>query len=289
MSSRTDARDLVEASATGHALSGVAWLDAHFERSRVIYEAMVRAAGFEQGWRVLDAGCGPGGFLPLLATIVGPGGALTALDLDAENLATAEGRAAAAPLACPITFKQGSVTALPFDDDSFDAVWCANVSQYLTDDEFLEALAECRRVVRPGGLVAFKESHGLSGYYYPMEPALGWRLLDAMLRAGNVQARGVVRAAALRRWLERAGLRDVRQQEFPEETWGPLSQSEREGVTGMLRFFASVVEDLDIPEADRAYWRAQADPSHPDCITGRPDFYERSGYVLAAGRVPPAG
>ena len=44
---------------SGHALSDARWLDAHFEHSRVVYEAMARAVGLEPGWRVLDAGCGP--------------------------------------------------------------------------------------------------------------------------------------------------------------------------------------------------------------------------------------
>lgn len=262
----------IHATASGHALSGVAWLDGHFERSRAIYEAMAQAVVLEPGWRVLDAGCGPGGFLPTLAALVGPEGALTALDLDAENLATAEGRVAAAPLACPVAFRQGSVTALPFPDRRFDAVWCANVSQYLTDDEFLAALAECRRVVRPGGLVAVKETDGVSGHYYPMDPAVGWRALAAVLAAGQVQARGIVRAAELRRWLERAGLEEVRQRLFPEELWAPLPPAVREAEGMQLRFIALGTERADLPESDRAFWRAQVDPDSPDAIVNHPDF-----------------
>ena len=289
MADPSDGPTVAHATATGHALSGVTWLDAHFEQSCALYAAMARAVGLEPGWRVLDAGCGPGSFLPTLAALVGPSGSLTALDLDAENLATAEGRVAASPLACLVAFRQGVVTALPFPDAAFDAVWCANVSQYLTDDQLLAALAECRRVVRSGGLVAVKESDALMHFYYPMDPAIGWRMLDAQLRTGDVQARGVVRAAVLRRWLERAGLQEVRQQLFPEEQWAPLSPAEREGVAGMFQLFARQAERIDLPEADRAFWRAQADPAHPDCIIDRPDFYHRAGYVLAVGRVPAQG
>jgi methionyl-tRNA formyltransferase/ubiquinone/menaquinone biosynthesis C-methylase UbiE len=216
MADSGDLDTVLPATASGHALSGVDWRDAHFAHSRAIYEAMARAVGLQTGWRGLGAGCGPGGFLPTRAALVGPGGALTALDLDAANLAIAAGRVAASPLACPVAFRQGSVAALPFPDHAFDAVWCANVSQYLTDDEFATALAECRRVVRSGGLVAVKESDAPVGYYAPLDPAIVWRAHDALLRQGDVQFRGVVRAAALRRWLERAGLADARQQLFPE-------------------------------------------------------------------------
>ena len=288
MADHRDPTAATHATATGHALSDATWLDNHFACSRGIYEAMARAVGLESGWRVLDAGCGSGSFLPTLAALVGPTGALTALDYDAENVATAAHRAAAAPLACQVSFRQGSVTALPFPDGSFDAVWCANVSQYLTDTELMAALAECRRVVRPDGLVAFKESDGLSDTFWPMDPAVHHRLYDACVRGNLMEGPGVVRAAALRRWLERAGLADVWQRLFPEEYWAPLSPVERAGLGGVLRYLAVGSEEADIPQADRAFWRAQLDPAQPDALVNHPEFYKRGGYVLAVGRVPAA-
>ena len=47
--------------------------------------------------------------------------------------------------------------SFPFPDDQFDAVWCANVTHYLRDDDLRTAMAEFRRVVRPGGMVAIKD------------------------------------------------------------------------------------------------------------------------------------
>ena len=41
-----------------------------------------------------------------------------------------------------MTTQTGSVLALPFPDASFDAVWFANVSQYLSDDELAKALVD---------------------------------------------------------------------------------------------------------------------------------------------------
>lgn len=257
MDDQRDSDSALQSSATGHALASAAWLDAHFDGSRAIYEAMVAATPFASGWHVLDAGCGPGSFLPALAGRVGPTGALAALDLDAENLAVAEQRVAASPLGCPVTFAEGSVTNLPFPDDAFDAVWCANVSQYLTDDEFREMLAEFRRVVRAGGIVAVKESDGVSEHYDPIDIGLFRRLNLQGLAQGNVQARGVIRAAILRRWLERAGLRDVWQRVYLEESWAPLTDRERQGVSAMLRYLAAAAERVAIPEEDRAFWRTR--------------------------------
>lgn len=47
----------------------------------------------------------------------------------------------------------GSATDLPFADDSFDAGWTMSTLMHLPGDEMVTALAELRRVVRPGGLL----------------------------------------------------------------------------------------------------------------------------------------
>ena len=61
------------ASSTGQALTASGWLDTHFEACRPEYEAMLDSVGIEPGWRVLDAGCGSGTYLPLLTKLEGAG------------------------------------------------------------------------------------------------------------------------------------------------------------------------------------------------------------------------
>jgi arsenite methyltransferase len=78
------------ASSTGQALTGADWLDVHFEAERPEYEQMVRSVGIQPGWRVLDAGCGGGSFLPLIAEAVGPVGRIAALDHAPDNSARGE-------------------------------------------------------------------------------------------------------------------------------------------------------------------------------------------------------
>ena len=50
-------------------------------------------------------------------------------------------------------FVQGSATALPFEDDSFDALWTVWTVEHVPDPE--KAMSEMRRVVRPGGKIFF--------------------------------------------------------------------------------------------------------------------------------------
>jgi SAM-dependent methyltransferase len=269
---------------TGHALAEANWLDVHFEAFRPEYEAMLRTIGLEPGWRVLDGGCGSGSFLPLLAELVGPTGHVTALDVSPDNLARVDERVASGSFTCPVATRAGTVTALPYPDDYFDAVWSANVSQYLTDEELTAALAESRRVVRPGGLVAFKEGAGEHMSWYPADAAVLRRLLDANRRM-SVQAHGILRARGLRRWLERAGLTAVWQRTTLVERWAPLNPVERTYVGNLLAFMTKTAEQLPLPDEDAAFWRAQDDPASSNFLANHPEFYWCQGYVVAVGRV----
>ena len=133
------------ATSAGHAQSSSLWLDVRYETNRTAYEAQVHAVGLQPGWRVLDAGCGGGGaFLPLLVTVVGPHGRVEALDLAPENIAVVNERVVRSGLGAQVTAQIGSVLALPYPSGSFDAVWCANTTQYLSDAELAVALGELR-------------------------------------------------------------------------------------------------------------------------------------------------
>ena len=104
--------------------------------------------------RVLDAGCGAGRMLPLLAEL---GCVAEGVDLSREMVRRAQ---ADHP---EFATQVGSITDLPYDDCSFDGVF----SWYSTihgDDEALgAAVSEFRRVLRPGGLVlvAFQSGSGV--------------------------------------------------------------------------------------------------------------------------------
>jgi len=89
--------------------------------------------------RVLDAGCGTGGLLANLRTVAWRTG--VEISPDGIRLARTRGRA---PLV------QGSVSSLPFADESFDAVVSIDVLCHAAVDERL-AIAEAARVLKPGG------------------------------------------------------------------------------------------------------------------------------------------
>ncbi|MGI8857230.1 MAG: class I SAM-dependent methyltransferase [Thermomicrobiales bacterium] len=273
-------------SSTGHALAAVAYLDAHFAMCRPEYEAMAHSVGLQPGWHVLDAGCGRGSYVPIIAEMVGPTGAIAALDLAPENIASVEQSIAIWVLPTPVRAHLGSIVALPFPDDSFDAVWCANTTQYLTDDELATALGEFRRVVRPGGLVAIKEGTSQHLLYAPADPLVYVRLLDAV-RDRYVSIAGVLRSPQTRRWLEAAGLEAVWQRTTLIERWAPLDPFARERIIASLVGLAAIAlrDDVGIPKRDKRFWRGQRDPASPEHLVNQPDCYWCEGHVLAVGRV----
>ena len=277
------------ASSTGQALSGAGWLDTHFEACRPEYEAMLSSVGIEPGWHVLDAGCGSGGYLPLLAGTVGPSGQVHAVDLAPDNVAIVQERLAASrALPCPVEIRVGDFAALPYPDDRFDALWCANVTQYLGDEELEGVLEELRRVVRPGGVVAVKDVDVTLTRLYPADPFLVVHLCEASLRADpeDGHARGSLRGRELRRWLERSGLTHVRQRTSMIERWAPLRPVERRFFADWLAHLARLAGERGVPEGDLATWHELLDPGAPDHLVNRPDFYACEGQVVAYGRVP---
>jgi ubiquinone/menaquinone biosynthesis C-methylase UbiE len=90
--------------------------------------------------RLLSAGCG-GGDEPLAAA----GATGVGLDFSREQLAHATTNVPAAALV------QGDLTALPFADDTFDAVSALYSLIHVPVDDHETVLAEFARVLRPGG------------------------------------------------------------------------------------------------------------------------------------------
>jgi SAM-dependent methyltransferase len=103
-------------------------------------------AGLAPGARLLDAGCGTGGFLAGLASRR-PDLRLDGLEYDAEAAGLARDK-----IGPGLAVAVGSVNALPYADASFDAVVSADVLCHAGVDQAV-ALAEFRRCLRPGGLL----------------------------------------------------------------------------------------------------------------------------------------
>ncbi|OOF91399.1 hypothetical protein ASPCADRAFT_177418 [Aspergillus carbonarius ITEM 5010] len=110
--------------------------------------------------QILDIGCGPGSITIDFARRV-PTGHVTGLEPVPEPLTFARDLAASQSIP-NITFQVGDIHALPFEDNTFDLVHVHQVLQHISDP--VRALTEMRRVVKPGGIVAARESSAMSWY-----------------------------------------------------------------------------------------------------------------------------
>ena len=127
---------------------------------------LFRRAGLLPDERVLDAGCGTGGSSRLLAKEFHC--RVTGLDLSDVFIESAMFLTKCTGLEERVGFREGSVTALPFDDNAFDAVLCQHILMNIEDKA--AAVKEFYRVLKPGGkLVLHEISQGLGqGICYPV-------------------------------------------------------------------------------------------------------------------------
>jgi SAM-dependent methyltransferase len=119
--------------------------------------AMLALAGEVAGRRVLDAGCGSG---PLTAALRDRGAVVTGVDASAAMLALARRR-----LGDDVPLHLADLSGrLPFADGAFDDVVASLVLHYLED--WGPALAEIRRVLKPGGRLIASVDHPFVAYTF---------------------------------------------------------------------------------------------------------------------------
>ena len=122
-----------------------------FERRAV--DAGLGLLRVQPGERVLELGCGAGGALVALARAVGGAGRVVGLDLSPGMLRLAAARLRRAGLADRAELVVADATAVPFADASFDVVFMSFTLELFDTPEIPLVLAECRRVLRPGGRI----------------------------------------------------------------------------------------------------------------------------------------
>lgn len=108
-------------------------------------EAAVRNLDAQPTDTVLDAACGTG---MTTRRLLASGCRVTALDLSIESLNWLRNHTVGQTL----RVVQGDLTRLPFDDESFDRVLCANALQHIEESgQRASVIRELVRVLKPGG------------------------------------------------------------------------------------------------------------------------------------------
>jgi ubiquinone/menaquinone biosynthesis C-methylase UbiE len=157
-----------------------------FEAAMALRTAAKEGAFFlpylRPGMRVLDVGCGPGSITLGLAEAVAPG-EVVGVDFQPSQVAQAQAVSAARGL-MNTRFEVADVYRLPFPDGSFDAVFAHVVLMHLREP--IRALAEMRRVLRPGGIAGVRDSDFGGRIHAPATPLLEqWYALIVRIRQHN--------------------------------------------------------------------------------------------------------
>ncbi len=121
---------------------------------RLFKRMLVELSGARSGHHILDLAGGTGDIAELLAPIVGADGQVLLADRNAEMMRVGRNRLLDHGHA-NIEFCQLSAEALPFADNSFDAITLAFGIRNFTDKA--AALSELRRVLKPGAALLVLE------------------------------------------------------------------------------------------------------------------------------------
>jgi SAM-dependent methyltransferase len=128
------------------------WKAKSMAMGKAVTDAFVEYAQPKPGMRVLDLASGTGEPAITLAMRVGAQGQVTALDLSADLLEIAKGRAQERGLQNLFT-QQADAHTLPFADNSFDLATCRFGVMFFRDVD--GALRKLHRVLRPGSRACF--------------------------------------------------------------------------------------------------------------------------------------
>ena len=245
-------------------------LRAYQQAFRPELEAAVRTYELPAGARVLDSPCGDGFYTGLFARHL-RAGALVAADLSAECLARA--RAAVRPASPDLTveFTQGDAYDLPFDDDSFDLVWCAQ--SFITLDDPVRALRELARVVRPGGRVAVLETDEYHHVLLPWPVGLELAVQRAVREESRVRygtGGKFAQSRRLRAGFLEAGLTPTGRRTVVADRAAPFGPADREFLVRHLAHLRGFVAP-ELTPREMAEVQRVTDPDGPESLLNRPD------------------
>ena len=176
---------------------------------------------------ILDVGCGPGTITADLAKIAWAGkgtGLDNSLDIVEEARNTAAQRGVK-----NVHFDVGDVTALKFPDNTFNLAHAHQLLQHVGDP--IKALQELRRVVKPGGFVAVRDSDYSTMTWYPDVPGMkDWQAL--YLRVARSNGGEPDAGRRLHAWAQTAGF-DRDKIKKSASTWLFSSPEERAWWSGL--------------------------------------------------------
>ncbi len=172
--------------------------------------------------KILDVGCGTG---HLAAELTQRGYEVWGVDLSQEMVRYAREHYD------PDRFRVGDIERIPFPDNTFDALMCLGVMEYLSSDE--PALREMRRVLKPGGRAVITTPSSVCPFYYmdrafvkvrflarPVVRFIRYRLRGKPLPPSSALPPVTHRRYSRDRWLKLMGSTGLEAEDWACHSWG---------------------------------------------------------------------
>jgi ubiquinone/menaquinone biosynthesis C-methylase UbiE len=278
---------IVHVNECGLPLNAVEWLETHHNSKAQEREQMIRDLSLPPGGLIVDAGCGPGLWTSLLARSVGARGRVIGVDISPEALITAQQRSAGTWYHSQVQYKQGTLEELPLAYGQADAIFSANVSQYLPNP--VSTFAAMGAYLKPGGQLIVKDIDFGTMRFYSVDAALQARVFQARERWEHARVElgypfeDSWVGSKLASYLRAAGYEQVQERTYKIARSYPLSPDFRAYLQGIAAWFVS--EDIPYLSTDDAtrWLQCFCDPSHN--VLDQPNFKsEETEYVVVGTR-----
>lgn len=234
------------------------------------------------GATVLDAGCGVGRHVRYLLERVGREGRVVGLDRSPGNLQIA--RTGYPATDTTVSWIQGDLSRMPFENRSFDLVWCSDTLWPGFVSDPVAVVKELARVTKPGGFVALS--------YWVDQALLGCHpRLENRLRASFAEQVPYLtvppeqQVANARMWLSHAHLEPVRSEALVRSLHGPLDEEARSLIHDAIDMLYQEAS-LSLTTDEHDLYRCVALPGQSTSVTSNPAYFGWIVYALHIGRVP---
>jgi demethylmenaquinone methyltransferase/2-methoxy-6-polyprenyl-1,4-benzoquinol methylase len=182
-----------------------------------------------------------------------------------------------------ITFREGDVRSLPFDDNTFDWAWSVDCVGY-APMEPVPLVAELARVVRPGGIVAILawSSERLLPGYPSLEAKLG--TTSAGLAPFAKDKSPELHFSRALGWFREVGLEALSAWTFVGDAHAPLGAENRAALAALFQMRWPDVRPELTPDEWATFQRLCL-PESSEYLLDHPDYYAYFSYSMFRGQV----
>lgn len=225
----------------GLPLNAVDWLEKHHQSKAQERLQMIHDLSLKQGGLVVDAGCGPGLWTPLLAQAIGAEGHIIGIDIDTESLITAQSRSNGSWYRQQVLYKRATLEQIPLEHGGADIIFSANVSQYLEDP--VATFAAMAPYLKRGGRLVIKDIDFGTMRFGGVDPMLQARVFQARERwerdrcAHGYAFEDSWIGSKLAGYLRAAGFEDVEEKTYRIVRQYPLPEDYRFYIQGIVEWF----------------------------------------------------